>query len=61
MYFRVFPVRKDGEDATSPMTQRLPKLGSENSNKEAQLEKLAQMAVTETQTTVMKMDAARGD
>lgn len=61
MYFRVFPVRKDGEDATSTMTQRLPKLGSENSNKEAQLEKLAKMAVTETQTTVMKMDAARGD
>ena len=55
MYFRVFPVRKDGEDATSTMTQRLPKLGSENSNKEAK------MAVTETQTTVMKMDAARGD
>ena len=54
-------MRKDGEDATSPMTQRLPKLGSENSNKEAQLEKLAKMAVTETQTTVMKMDAARGD
>ena len=54
-------MRKDGEDATSTMTQRLPKLGSENSNKEAQLEKLAKMAVTETQTTVMKMDAARGD
>lgn len=61
MYFRVFPVRKDGEDATSTMTQRRPKLGSEDSNKEAQLEKLAKMAVTETQTTVMKMDAARGD
>lgn len=59
MYFRGFPMRKDGGDATHTMTQHLPSPGSENSNKEAAGE--AKMAGTESQRTAIKMDADRGD
>lgn len=57
MYFRVFPMRKDGGDATNTMTQHLPRLGSET----ATARETSKVAVTETQTTVIQMDADTGD
>lgn len=57
MYFRVFPMRKDGGDATNTMTQHLPRRGSET----ATARETSKVAVTETQTTVIQMDADTGD
>lgn len=43
------------------MTWHPPRVGSENSNKEVELEKAASTAKAETLMTSLKMDAKRGD
>ena len=50
-------MRKDGGDATNTMTQHLPRRGSET----ATARETSKVAVTETQTTVIQMDADTGD